>query len=354
MNAKTFRLRFLLLLLIPLALTVAGCGAKQANIIPMWPHPPDPPKIKYEKAYFGPTDLQKSSIMEEVILGGRATSKFIKPNGIHIDSMGRMLVCDTARNSVFMLDFKNRKSTMLNRSGRSVQGKPISVTSDTSGRFFVADGVNKNVTMYDKNGNYINVIAKDVEFKRPTGTTFNKASNKLYVTDTGAHEIKVIDGRTLKLIDTIGKGRGAGEGYFNFPGHLAVNSKGHLHVVDTMNARVQVFDSKGNFLLSFGGFGDGPGLFSRPKGIAIDSEDHIYVSDAGFNNVQIFNDEGQILMHFTGYGTIPGATILPAGLAIDADDYIYLSDSWNERINIYEFFGKKHDERKKKGIKLEK
>ena len=49
-----------------------------------------------------------------------------------------------------------------------------------------------------------------------------------------------------------------------------------------MNFRVQVFDKDERFYSKFGRHGDASGDFSNPKGIAVDSEGHIFVVDANF------------------------------------------------------------------------
>ena len=57
---------------------------------------------------------------------------------------------------------------------------------------------------------------------------------------------------------------------------------------------------------SFGEAGDSLGNFHRPKGIALDSEGHVYVVDAAFNNFQIFDREGQLLLFVGTTGQRPG------------------------------------------------
>jgi len=54
---------------------------------------------------------------------------------------------------------------------------------------------------------------------------------------------------------------GTGNGQFQVPQGVAVDSAGNIYVADTRNSRIQVFDSSGNFLFKFGGFGswDGDG-----------------------------------------------------------------------------------------------
>jgi sugar lactone lactonase YvrE len=76
-----------------------------------------------------------------------------------------------------------------------------------------------------------------------------------------------------------------------------------------------------------------------PKGVAVDSRGHIYVVDALFDAVQIFDRRGQLLLAFGGRGTGPGEFWLPNGLFIDSQDRIYVADSYNQRIQIFEYVG---------------
>jgi hypothetical protein len=50
-----------------------------------------------------------------------------------------------------------------------------------------------------------------------------------------------------------------------------------------------VFDSSGYFLFEVGTYGTGNGQFDRPNGVAVDSTGKIYVSDMGNNRIQVFS-----------------------------------------------------------------
>jgi DNA-binding beta-propeller fold protein YncE len=60
-------------------------------------------------------------------------------------------------------------------------------------------------------------------------------------------------------------------------------------VADSFNDRIQVFDSNGNFLTSFGSLGN-PGQFVTPEGVAVDSlSGNVYVADSGNGRIEVFN-----------------------------------------------------------------
>ncbi len=346
-------LKALMILIVPLLLV--SCTPPEIPDL-VWPGPPDRPRIKYVKSFRSGTDIKGVSIVGSVLLGANTSFTMRKPNNIHVDKDGRILVTDTAHTDIFIYDFLKKKVTSIGASGTKIFSKPIGVTTDDTGRIFVSDTRTDQVGVLDHKGRLLSYLSPGMPFKQPTGMAVDNKNGILYVVDTHLHNVQTFDLKTLKYKQTIGE-RGKEEGSFNYPSAIAVDKQGNFYVVDTMNARVQVFDVKGRFLYAYGKFGDAPGEFARPKGVAIDSEGHVYVVDAAFNNVQIFDDEGKMLMAFGGYGNDRGHMILPAGIAIDKDDFIYVTDSWNERVDIYEFLGEKYKEReaaKKAGDKGKK
>ena len=108
-------------------------------------------------------------------------------------------------------------------------------------------------------------------------------------------------------------------------------------MTDSLNFRVQVFSPDGALLQSFGRPGDGTGDFGAAKGVAVDSEGHVYVVDSLFDVVQIFDESGRFLLSFAGTGRDDGELWLPTGVCIDRQDRIYVADSGNSRIQVYQY-----------------
>ena len=50
-------------------------------------------------------------------------------------------------------------------------------------------------------------------------------------------------------------------------------------MADSGNNRIQKFAPNGAFLAKLGGYGGGDGQFENPTGVALDSRGHIFVSD---------------------------------------------------------------------------
>jgi tripartite motif-containing protein 71 len=72
---------------------------------------------------------------------------------------------------------------------------------------------------------------------------------------------------------------GFGDGQFNNPTGIAVDSSGNVYVADTENNRIQKFDSNGNFTKKWGTPGFGDGQFDNPTALTVDSSGNVYVID---------------------------------------------------------------------------
>ena len=89
-------------------------------------------------------------------------------------------------------------------------------------------------------------------------------------------------------------------------------------------------------LTTFGRLGDAPGDFDKPKGIALDSDGHVYVVEGFGDVVQIFDEQGRLLLAFGGSGAGPGQLWLPSGITI-ANDLVYVADAANRRVQVFEY-----------------
>ncbi len=156
----------------------------------------------------------------------------------------------------------------------------------------------------------------------------------------GPHSIRVTDvyGNTDGMWD-IGT-KGSGPGQFNNPTGVAVDNESRIYAADSGNNRIQVFDSKGNFLTAFGSSGSNPGQFSNPQGVAVDSDHRIYVCDKNNKRVQILQfDPASNTVSYTGMLT--GKALQgPTGIAIALSGRIYVTDSPANRVEEFSASGK--------------
>jgi DNA-binding beta-propeller fold protein YncE len=73
---------------------------------------------------------------------------------------------------------------------------------------------------------------------------------------------------------------------------IAVDNNNHVYTVDKINARVQMFDTNGTYLASWGIFGKGSKQLNKPEDIAADDKGGIYVTDTRNSRIQVLNVAG--------------------------------------------------------------
>ena len=314
-----------------------------ADRLPVWPLPPEEPRIRYVRSYHGVSDFKqrKAPRWKALLLGEdpsdqKPSDSMIKPYGIAVSRIGRVYVTDTVARRVFVFDPEAKTVSFLGETGTAKLTKPVGVAVDGDDHVFVADATANRVFGYDLDGRLLIAIGREGEFDNPSGLAVDRKRNLLYVADAKKHQVLCYSTKDGSAVRTIGH-RGGAPGEFNFPTNVFVDARGRLYVTDTMNFRIQVFDTEGVFINEFGTQGDTPGSLNRPKGVGVDSEGHIYVVDSSFNNFQTFDAEGQLLLFVGSVGRGPGEFFLPAGLYVDDHDLIYVADQGNARVQVFEY-----------------
>ena len=97
---------------------------------------------------------------------------------------------------------------------------------------------------------------------------------------------------------------GSGEGEFNLPWGLDLDSSGRVYVADWRNDRIQRFSPDGEFIDMFGTHGDGEGQFNRPSDVAVDDGGFIYVADWVNQRVQVFDAKWNFQASLRGQATV--------------------------------------------------
>lgn len=167
---------------------------------------------------------------------------------------------------------------------------------------------------------------------------------RIFVVDHGNARIQVFNSMGLP-IHTWGT-RGSGSGQFYDPTDVAVTPDGHyLYVVDRGLYKVkrfridqECFESpqrdcfSGGAVLAWGYRGRGPGGFMQPTGIGIDRHGNVYVSDWKANEVHKFSPDGVFLSRIGAPGTEVGQLLRPTAVEVDRQDRVWVADRDNNRI----------------------
>jgi len=326
---------------------VAGCAttAQGPKTRPeatelVWPAPPSDERLAFVMSFTGAEDLGiKKGFLRRlrVFVGGRSPERLVRPMAIVESPGNRYFVADPGVRGVHLFDLQRGRYRLIKRENGDPLPSPVGLAAGLVGEVYVTDSRLAALYMIEPGGDVATEVPLDALLSQPTGVALDKPSGRIYLVDTGSHEIKIFarDGALLRRVG----GRGIGPGKFNYPTMIWMTDAGEFLVSDSLNFRTQVFDAEGNFLRQFGAAGDGAGFQPQSKGIATDSHGHVYVTDSTLHAVQIFDSSGTFLYRLGLRGDGPGEFWLPAGIFIGERDTIYVADSYNGRIQVFRYTG---------------
>ncbi len=171
---------------------------------------------------------------------------------------------------------------------------PRGMTITPSGNVFVADTNNNRIQKFSLSGVFLSVIGRKGEghgeFQEPTGIATDSIGN-LYVADSTNQRIQ-----KLKADGTfLAEWKGPDPGFYG-PHDIATGSDNSIYVVDEGNARIVKFSMDGRVLAVWGTRGEGDGQFKSPTSVAVDtSNDRVYVADPQNRRIQIFDTKGDFI-----------------------------------------------------------
>jgi sugar lactone lactonase YvrE len=205
-------------------------------------------------------------------------------------------------------------------------GAPASVAFDSKGHMFVFYRGAQPLIEFDANGKFIRNVGEGLSFTRAHGMRIDSEDN-IWITDVGAHVVMKLNpqGQVLLTLGTKGQAgdwtEAAQSRHLNEPNDLAIGRNGDIFVVQGHtpgrgDPRLLKFDSKGNFVKSWGGKGTEPGQFDVAHGIAIDGKGLLWVADRENQRIQIFDQEGTFVRQLKYAG-------LPCSLQIGSQ-FIYM------------------------------
>jgi len=120
---------------------------------------------------------------------------------------------------------------------------------------------------------------------------------------------------------------GDGPDMFHAPSDVAVAPNGDIYVADghggNTNGRIVKFSKDGKFIKAWGKPGKGQGEFDTPHAIALDSAGRVYVGDRGNGRIQVFDSDGNFIAEWKQFGR-------PSGIFIDKNDLLYVADTQSD------------------------
>ena len=249
--------------------------------------------------------------------------------GVAIDSKGQILAFHRAEKPIVIFDSMGK---LVRSFGEGLFKSAHGIRVDRDDNVWTTDWANHTVIKFSPAGAVLLTLgerdvagADESHFNKPTDIAF-AANGDFFIADGYGNSRVVKFDAGGKFLKAWGR-KGRGEGEFNLPHAVRLDSKGRVYVGDRENNRVQVFDQEGRFLRQFGGF--------APYGLFITPEDVLFVADGRANKVLKMTLEGRVLAEWGTRGAGPGNFNLPHGITVGADGAVYVGEVGGKRLQKF-------------------
>jgi DNA-binding beta-propeller fold protein YncE len=270
-------------------------------------------------------------------------NKTINPYGIAVGSSGRIFVTDAGGYCIYVLSSTGEIFERFGSPGGG-GGKlnfPQGIALDDQGRIYVVDSNNGRVAVFDDAGRLLHSFGEvggtPGSFFSPRGISL-LPDGTICVADYRNHRIQLLDssGNCRQTIGSLGDDPaelpvGSQRIHLRLPTAVAYNEKlRRFYIVDSKHGRVRVVSRDGGFLFDFGSSTDGNIKLNLPEGIALDNKGNVYVADTMNHRVQVFDSEGKYSR------TIAQEIERPTSLAIDSGKHLLVVDAGKRSVLAFE------------------
>ncbi|HRI05851.1 MAG TPA: NHL repeat-containing protein [Candidatus Dojkabacteria bacterium] len=275
---------------------------------------------------------------------GEDEDQFHSPHYLASDSSSNIYVADWGLKSLMKFTESGTNLWTFRNAGNSngLFNSPEGVAYDSNNNMYVLDGgaFNPRIQKFTLNGTFIEVFAVVDDIGLSAYHIHVDANDRVYVTHGSGVVVFNTDGTVHLNIGSFGTGNGE----FNNARGVYTDSLGNIYVADFYNARVQKFDSSGTYVTQWGSYGTLPGEFDSPETIYIDSLDNIYVVDNHNiygeldrnTRIQIFDTDGTLIDTFGQFGEEVGDfSERLGGVLVDPDGNIWVIDRDRNKVMIF-------------------
>jgi DNA-binding beta-propeller fold protein YncE len=220
---------------------------------------------------------------------------------------------------------------------------PYGLCLDDAGLVYVTDNqfTHSRVVRFSATGAYDGAFGSkgtgNGQFQNPDGIAVNSAANRVYVCDTTNNRLEIFD-TSGGWISTLTNPNGNAGYQISLPVGVGIlSTSGDVYFGDAFN-RVQRLSTEGLYEGEWGKNGSGNGQFGFFGAIGIASNPttgQTYVVDYSNHRVQRFNSGGVFELKFGSNGSGDGQFNGPRFVAVDAAGHVYVTDVGNNRVERF-------------------
>lgn len=215
------------------------------------------------------------------------------PTGVAFDHDGRVLIADTHYSAIREYTPEGELITEWGRYGAEPGNfiYPTDIARHPDGRSFISEyGVDADrVQVFDADHSLLFAFgtfgSEPGQFSR--AMAIEVLQDRLHVCDTVNHRVQVFD-LEGQLLQIIGRDEENEERSIKYPYDTAVLPDGGVLACEYGKNRVSHFDAEGGYLGAYGQAGRQPGGLHGPRGVAISDEGTVYVADTDNHRIQMF------------------------------------------------------------------
>jgi len=214
------------------------------------------------------------------------------------------------------------------------------IAADRSGAILVSDTGNGRIQRFTPSGAFLSMFGSigpgPGEFREPNGLATDSKGN-IYVADTSNHRVQKLasDGRF------IAEWRGPTPGFYG-PRDVWVSADDFVYVVDQGRSRIVKLDPNGTVLATWGSQGSGDMQFDEPTAVTVDSKrNRVYVADPHHKRIQVFDTKGNFITKWIVNDWQPVGWSFQ-DIVIDPEaERLYINSPATDSVLVYDLAGTK-------------
>ncbi|MCH9697325.1 MAG: NHL domain/cytochrome c family protein [Gammaproteobacteria bacterium] len=239
------------------------------------------------------------------------------------DNSGHVFILDGASHQVIKIDNSGKRT----RFGSKQLRLPMDITLVDDNTLIIADSGHHRLLEFSTQGKLLRSLklksapVPNAAFGPPSRTDTLPSEpvavavqhRNVWWSDRRHHRVCATDLDTAETSNCFGQ-PGMENGDLQFPYQIAIDNDEYVAVVDTLNARVQLFNRLGDHVQNIGHFGIRPGEMYRPNGTAYDDQGFQFVSDSYQGTISVYRS-GQFLHLLADQTGKPMQFNTPTGLS---------------------------------------